>query len=75
MLSVLTPLIFFQMLLKIFPLDLKTVLVVVLVLLVFLFAVALVINVRFLKKKKMLYGRTHAEEKEHFIQDDKPDIA
>lgn len=74
MLSVLTPLIF-SLLLKIFPLDLKTVLVVVLVLLVFLFAVALVINVRFLKKKKMLYGRTHAEEKEHFIQNDKPEIA
>ena len=75
MLFILAPLIVFQMLLKIFLLDLKTVLVVVLVLLVLLFAVALVINVRFLKKKKTLYGRAHAEEKEQFIQDDKPENA
>ena len=68
MLSIWIPLIIFRVLLKIFLLDLKTVLLGVLIL-ACLFTVILIINVRYLKKKKALYGSANAEEKEHFILD------
>ena len=69
MLSIWIPLIIFRVLLKIFLLDLKAVLVGVLITLACLFTVILIINVRYLKKKKALYGSANAEEKEHFILD------